>query len=338
VAQEPEPVTVTVQVGIDGSVSVDGEQVKAPVATKTQVTREIRVSGSLSIYGQHTPAFAAGSYGDAPTAVAQFSLGSVMFVSITDISQAYYMNPSSYPGCSPAFGMGEGYIFRVGIGGYGPLPPQDGGYYYFDGGDTGPPSPPRKPTATPWEIELDYSLWISAQRLHRTLDHSPSNGRENSPVYSREVTVEDEWVSDPPGSYAGTLGEWSIEGAGYEGDPIPTVNAIDFLMRQTKGTSGVDYVVWTVKFDDVEGETFEGLAWTGTNIQAVGSGNALTFSCTSTGTFTEEKTVAVGIPYIKDFSDFAVVDRDGNLLPDLLIAGGFVADPRYPWTADCPTT
>jgi hypothetical protein len=32
------------------------------------------------------------------------------------------------------------------------------------------------------------------------------------------------------------------------------------------------------------------------------------------------------------------VDRDGNLLPDLLIAGGFVADPRYPWTADCPTT
>jgi hypothetical protein len=42
-------------------------------------------------------------------------------------------------------------------------------------------------------------------------------------------------------------------------------------------------------------------------------------------------------PYIKDFSDFAVVDRDGNLVGDILINGGFVADKRYSWTADCPT-
>ena len=152
-----------VSVGIDGSVYLNGEQIHKPMSVKTQVERDMRISGTLGVYNQHSPSM---SYPDAPTDSVTVWLGNAIGITITDITADYLANPSNFPDCSPPSGWVPGYIIAASIGtGYSIPPQRDVEYHYFSAGNTEPPGDLSDPTATPWNVGLDYDLWVSEKQL-----------------------------------------------------------------------------------------------------------------------------------------------------------------------------
>lgn len=84
---------------------------------------------------------------------------------------------------------------------------------------------------------------------------------------------------------------------------------------------------------------FSGRRWdeVGEPFYLIGDEDAVELYCNQDGKHDTSHGVGHPRPYIKDFSDFLLWRRGAELLGTPLVQGGFVADPRYPWTANCPT-
>lgn len=301
------------------------------MAVKTQVEKEMRISGTLGIYAQHDPSLL---NADPSTSTISVLLGTVIGVGIHDITGPYILNPGSYPDCTPPADFYPGYIFAASISGFGVPPPTDTAYYYFNAGNTEPPGDIVAPTPTPWQIELDYDMWVNSKRVERTQTTTSGLGRDGQPVYAKEVRVADEWVAKDTGSYAGTFGGLSVADSGLA---LPSVSAAGLTIRQMHGTSGVDYAKWSLMWDGHNFD-FSGRKWTGTNIDATGNGPLVTISCISTGAFNELHEIDVVAPTILNFSNFYLPDRNGDSLDNLRVSGGFVANNHYPSSLGWSTT
>jgi len=124
----------------------------------------------------------------------------------------------------------------------------------------------------------------------------------------------------------------------WEPDIAP-VTGISITIAQANGATGVSYADVTVVWSACDLD-FSGMGKTVSPLRATGSGPMISIGAVSDFTMPTSQVVGhqVGIfrPYLKDFSNFAVMHRDGELLSNLLINGGFKADPRFPWTANCP--
>ena len=106
-------------------------------------------------------------------------------------------------------------------------------------------------------------------------------------------------------------------------------------VTQHKGITGYTYADCAINWSSFP-LNFDGRQYNGSALRLTGSGNKIIVDVHTAFAGDEAHGVILSRPYLKDFSPFAVVDRDGELVDDLKIVGGFKADPRYPWTASCP--
>lgn len=302
---------VVVSIGADGSVSINGEQVKQPMPTKTPITDAVgHVSGTLAITNQTM-----NGAGDVQTREVHNN-----FCGIEDIR--FYSGPdpqpSFPPGPDPYVGGFTAYII-------GPTATQVAHkFYYYRASDS------------PITLELEYDCMVSSSALWRSESTSPGTGRDSSPVFAKEVSISDEWVVVAEEERFATI---RFAGMEYEWPEsqlwqIGSLTSVGFSFLQAGGSPGTDYAYATVDWDAVEGDLFSGMQKTVSPLRVTGSRNTLTLDLVANCSGLAGHNVFITRPYLKDFSNFAVVDRDGNLVGDILINGGFVADPRYPDSAN----
>jgi len=351
---EPEPAdtcdtTVTVGVTCDGSATVNGEPwVPAmnnlplnggplndgpPTAnygkTKTQVTSAASfVSGIIGVYNQEQYPILI----SAPTQSISLSTGGINCC-IEDISTSGWSGPDPQPAppgnCELTFAV---YIEVGGIAAPGYIIKHEFVYFCAD-------------TAKPWDIERKYSIATTGtERLWREEETSYSAGRHGKPVYSAEVAESDEWLNTDtqPWSWAVTFGDLSSSGTqtwysgpGAWGPGLGPITGLQALFTHHKGTSGYKYGGITIDWAGVPVD-LSGRKYVDGAMDFVGAGNAVNAVANNGFAGTISHGIGMVRPYLPDFTDFAVRDRNATILEDLLIDGGFVADPRYPWTANCP--
>ena len=306
------------------------------MATKTQVTDGgSAVTGQLALRNQDS--FNPNPV-SAPTRSLAFGGGSII-VAIEDISTGGWFGPAPAPPAVP----GDGLQFAIYISDTALLP----GIVAHEFVTFDPAVDP-----TPWEIERAFSIAISGRRIWRTESHSPGAGRENSPVYAKEVTYTDEWVADPPIFVTVTFGSLSYsatqtwDGAQWIPAAMSPISGITVGFNQHKGkdwdkhmeVSGLAWDGGTVNFSRYEYESNAGHQPPGGT-----SGNYLDGLLGGIDHYSKDlgnwsRSVSHGQPYIVDFSDFFVGDREGQLLGDLRVSGGFTASNHTPsslsWSTD----
>ena len=322
----PEPVGVSLTVTADGAVSIDGEEWRGPVATKTQVTDAAQtVSGTIGVYNQNQ-----GYFISCPTMEITLNISGVTFA-IEDISTRAGLYPwkgLTNPSLSPPKGTQAIFCVRM----YGsPWAPLDIGhkFYYFNADNM------------PWNIVETFTATVEGRRLWRTENHSPGPGRTSSPVFAAEVTEADQWVADPPAVWDMTYAEWNYSGTQTYINPPglwvghSPLTSVWLGVSQHKGITGYTYADCAINWSSFP-LNFDGRQYNGSALRLTGSGNKIIVDVHTAFAGDERHRIIIGQPYLKDFSPFAVVDRDGELVDDLKIVGGFKADPRYPWTASCP--
>lgn len=309
----PEPVSVSLTVTPDGSVSIDGERVRDGMATKTQVTDGTqRLTGALSVYNQSQP----GVYSDAPTKQVSLLAGGVV-LRLTDITLTGWSGPAPYPS-APA---GTQFTFAAEILSTGPMGFESHEFYYLASGSGG-------------NLSVPFSVGITGYRVNRALSTSPGTGRENSPVYAKEVSITDTLAVEPI-AWEITFGNLS-ESGDEEGDT--GVTAITFLQvdwEQFTGVTGYKYCGVSLDWSEVELD-FTGMGYSSSPLRFTGDGHEIGLDLLAGFAGSATHQVQIWRPFLADFSPFAVVDRDGELLGDLLVNGGFKADKRFAWTMGLP--
>ena len=320
----PAPVSMSLTVTPDGAVTVNGERVQGGMATKTQVTDAAQtVSGVISLTNLDQPLL-----GKTPVGVCSVTGGGVE-VGFGDITESGWAGANPQP--DPPAGTAAVFVRRIDTDPDDPLYGSCHDFVYI-------------PTGGPYTVSAAYSIRTTGARVHRERTSSPGTGRDNSPVYARETSATDTWHDlDPPLSWVASFGSLSSSGTQYDFGgtwfprSITQLGGIALSWGMNTANSGLTFATITVDWSAVALD-FSGMSKTfATGYKLVGSGSGVSMTTTSTAYGDpNEMSVTVGRPYLKDFSPFAVVDLAGDLLPDLLIDGGFVADPRYPWTADCP--
>jgi hypothetical protein len=196
-------------------------------------------------------------------------------------------------------------------------------------------------TPTPWDIELPFSVTVGAQRLNRTETTSYGSGRDGKPVYAKEVSEADAWEDVAnPWPFSVTFGNLSASGTQWYAEEswqpaFGLLNTVALYVNQFTGVTGYTYVDVELAWSAVDLD-FSGMGYSSSPLRFTGSGNTISMDLLAGFAGTALHTITANRPYLKDFSNFAVVDRDGELLSNLLINGGFKADPRFPWTANCP--
>ena len=320
----PEPVSASVTVTPDGAVSIDGKEWREPVATKTQVTDAGQtVSGVITLTNLDQPLL-----GKTPVRVCSVTGGGVE-VGFEDITETGWAGADPQP--DPPDGAEATFVRYIYTDPDDQLYGACHDFVYLSAGG-------------PYELSAAYSIRTTGSRVHRERTSSPGTGRDNSPVYARETSVTDTWHDlDPPLSWVASFGSLASSGTQYDVGgtwfprSITQLAGISLGWGMNTANSGLTFATITVDWSAVA-LNFSGMSKTfATGYKLVGSGSGVSMTTTSTAYGDpNEMAVTVGRPYLKDFSKFAVVDRAGDLLPDLLIDGGFVADKRYPWTADCP--
>lgn len=310
----PEPISARLEITSAGGVSIDGEEVRGPVATKTQVLDGAgHVSGTISVSNQD-----AGFIGEAPTEFVGLIAGPLQ-LRIDDITQTGWDGPSPAP--SPPAGTTA--TFAVFLCFSGQVDAVDHEFVYFS--DSGP-----------WTIERDFDITVTGQRLNRTLATSPGTGRESSPVYAKECAITDAWEDLPEADEAAEVTFGSLSHTMTGPDPyLAALNSITWNWKQRRGNAGVVYARVSLEWEEVP-VNFDGMGYTSGNFRLTGDGNSVYLDVPSTGSVGVEHGVGIYRPYLADFSPFAVVDRDGELVGDLLVDGGFKADKRYAWTLGLP--
>jgi hypothetical protein len=317
----PEPVSVALEICADGSVSINGERVRDGMATKTQVTDWAQtVSGVLAVRNQTYPG------NRAPTYIWQIAAGG-FYLRIVDVTENGWSGPNPQP--SPP--DGTAFTFAAVLKDAALEMYEAHEFYYV-------------PADGPYDVALPYSITVTGQRLTRTESTAAGENRDASPVYAREVAETDAWENIRPMAWDLTFGNLSSAGTQTGSDPmwepdISPVTGISLNITQANGVAGVSYADVTMAWSACALD-FSGMGRTASPLRAVGAGPMISVGAVANFTMPTAQWVGhdMGVvrPYLKDFSAFAVVDRDGNLLPDLLINGGFKADKRFPWTSACP--
>lgn len=310
------------------------------MATETQVRDGgSHVTGTLKAHNIH-------HYVAAPFASIQsvnFTAGHISLV-ILDISTTGWSGPLPNP---PVFDP-LGFQFAIYIADTAVLPSiVDHEFVDFDPDDDD----------FPWEIERAFDIGITGRQIDRTESTAAGPGRENSPVFAREVTETDAWRDINPITTAVTFGSLSYNVAQTGGPPwLPAaMTAIDTIGIGCTIKASIDWnkygsiedLQWDgaeVNFSRYEEETNAGNNPTdgGTGLYADGllggidfRGNQLT---------ADGFVIGHGHPYIVDFSEFGVWARggggaaSGRLEEDLRISGGFQSTNRVPsslgWSPD----
>jgi len=197
---------------------------------------------------------------------------------------------------------------------------------------------------TPWDVEAEFDFSITAREIWRTESTSPGAGRENAPVYAKEVTYTDKWEDIAPVSWVVTFG--ALEDSGTNPPPAPWspyAGAVEYLrieIDQHKGVAGVTYaklsnLEWddgTVNFaryhyphpEPAVGVYLNGKSG-GLDVEEKSNAGALT------------RAIEYNPPYIVDLSVVGVWNRVGKLMGDLRINGGFRANNYVPDTLNWDT-
>lgn len=322
----PEPVSVALEIGADGSVSIDGERVRDGMATKTQVTDGAQtISGVLAIRNQDQP----GVDAQAPTKEVLLT-GQLQVQDITMEDWSTFGSDGTPLDPYPSPPGNNVFVFMYTLFGATEGAGFQRQYVYFNAD-----------TPTPWDIELPFRITWGARRLTRTETTSYGEGRDGKPVYAREVSEADAWIEiDHPWSFDMEFGSLSASGTQWFAEEawqpsLSALSAFQMNVNQYTGTTGCAYVELSLDWSLCELD-FSGMGKTVSNLRFSGSGDTISMDLTSGFLGSQLHEIRIGSPILKDFSAFAVVDRDGNLLPDLLINGGFKADKRFAWTAACP--
>ena len=307
---EPQPVSLSVSIKPDGSCTTNDKEWDPPVAVKTQVTDGAgHVSGTISVSNQD-----AGFIGEAPTEFVGLIAGPLQ-LRIDDITLPGWGGPSPAP--SPPAGTTA--TFAVFLCFSGQVDAVDHEFVYFSG-------------SGPWTIERDFDITVTGQRLNRTLATSPGTGRESSPVYAKECAITDAWEDLPEADEAAEVTFGSLSHTMTGPDPyLAALNSITWNWKQRRGNAGVVYARVSLEWDEVP-VNFDGMGYTSGNFRLTGDGNSVYLDVPSTGSVGVEHGVGIYRPYLPDFSEFAVVDRGGELIDTLRIEGGFKVDKRHAWT------
>lgn len=305
------------------------------MATKTQV-----VDGGATVGGQ----LALRNQDDfnpipvsAPTKSLSFVAGSIALV-IEDISTTGWSGPDPQPGVPDP----QGLQFAVYISDTAVLPSiVDHEFVDFAASDP-----------TPWEIVRAFSIAITGRRIWCTESHSPSGGRSNSPVFSKELTYTDEWINENPVSVSVSFGSLSYSATqtwdGYQWVPagMSAISSIGMQFYQHKGKNWTKYMeVSGLEWDggDVNFSRYEYMSVTGQKPPSGTSGNYLDGLLGGINHYSKSLSnwnhqVGHGLPLIVDFSDFYVRDRDGATEDAPRVSGGFRATNHVPsslsWSTD----
>lgn len=289
------------------------------MATKTQVTDEQQtITGTITLLNQNVPNKSISA--SSATWRQSFMAGGI-YCTIEDITESGNLYGDPQPSPPP----GTDYTFIAILESAGPMPIHHHEFYYFPDGD-------------PVTLALDYSINITGFRLNRARTSSPGAGRDSSPVFAKETHVQDTWVLEPV-SWNASFGGMTDTGAEAGDTGISGITQAHIYYHQKNGITGYIYNTISMKWSDCDVD-FSGMGKTVSPLRFAGDRNTISMDVVtnflnSPGVWSTH-TIDVGVPCIKDFSNFVVFDRDGDLVDTLLINGGFVADPRYPWTADCP--
>lgn len=322
---EPQPVSLSVIIKPDGSCTTNGKEWAPPVAVKTQVYDSAQtVSGVLAVRNQDQP----GVYSEAPTKEVHVGAAGISLV-LMDITGADWstLGPDATPlDPYPSPPMNNRMVFMYSLFGSEEGDPIQRQYIYFN-----------DDTPTPWDIELAFSVTVGAQRLNRTETTTKGTGREGTPVYAKEVTETDAWEEvGNPWDFSVTFGNLSAEGTQWYAEEswqpaFTLLDVIAFYTNQFTGTTGRTYAELELSWSATE-VNFDGRGYTSGPLRFTGSGNKISLDLVSGFVGTAVHQIYVGQPYLPDFSEFAVVDRGGELIDTLRIEGGFKVDKRHAWT------
>jgi len=326
----PEPVSASITITPDGSVTVNGERMGGPVAAvKTQVTDAAQtVSGRLGVYNQTVYPILI----SAPVHYWYVNCGGFVCV-IHDISTDGWSGPP--PGPSPPPGTQLTYACYIAHGGIIPFNSWDHEFVYMTGADDD-------------DIERDFSFTVTGRRLWREAEQDPSAGRTGFPVYAKERSVADTWETVPPVSWNITFGTLSASGTQtWMPSPPPgmwipvsasPIDAISIHGDFHKGQADVKYAA------------LDNLQWSGADVNLA----RYVYGTYNSGLYLDGKQsgmdvyyhssgntshyVSISRPAIYDFTKFRLPNRSDEDDAGLRIAGGFKATNHYPATLGWSTT
>lgn len=322
VAEPGVPASLRIRIQGDRVVAeFGGETQEVGSVAKTQVYDGVgHVTGTLSMLNQDEQA-----YISLPTKMVYINIGGLFFI-IEDISTSGWTGPDPQPE--------PGHEFTIAV--YVSNPAVQAGvldheFVYFESGDP-----------TPWNVERTFDVSVSGSRITRRETVTPTGGRAEGPAYASEVAYHDSWESIMPVEWSYTFGSFSASGT-YHGEEfefpiVSPIYTIAFCVSQHKGNEGIKYAQLDVQWDGVDLNLSRFVrdlgqwSWEGTE-----SGIEVWMDETSFA-LNDGHSALVWRPYILDFSDFGVWDRDGVLVENLCINGPFQASNHYPPSLSWSTT
>jgi hypothetical protein len=199
-------------------------------------------------------------------------------------------------------------------------------------------------------IELDWTMNFGCQRLTRSRTATPSSGRDASPVYAQETSVEDGWVDvDHPWPYHVTFGSIDWEGTQVWTELVPdewgwwpylsAPGGVQALFVQNDGIGEKTYAETTLQIDGTD-LNFTNGAKTYGDFSLTGDGPTISLKAISSSKTTSQTTWTVTslFPLIVNWSGLSCKKLGSGDSLDVQVSGGLKADPRYPVTLGFPTT
>lgn len=214
-------------------------------------------------------------------------------------------------------------------------------YYYFDEEGNEGEFPP---TATPYDIELDFDYSITGKRRTCQESVTPTGERDTGPAYANEVHYADDLTDLDTVSWTITFGPWTFSDSYVvaefaEDPPVVPVSGWTYGQEQHHWNADVHYGKFRVAWDGVDldlarfHKEYTDWRWEGVagGIDVYGDGTG------GTGTLTHS--VSAGKSLGADFSDFEFTDMDGNRAGDTLVLSGNVqASNHLPASLQWSTT
>jgi hypothetical protein len=201
----------------------------------------------------------------------------------------------------------------------------------------------------PWNTIVDFDFAMSGEYMERQEVQTPDEGNRPDAahiVYSYELSDENRWQMFHPVEWSVTFGGASVSGIqtydeeNEEWTPglVGPIYSINFEMEQSAGMEGVQCGQIDLAWDSVDFDLSR--YWKEYNhFKLEGAGQSIEAWMTDTD-FSLNQAVSVGIgrPFIIDLSEFAVVDRDGELCEDLCVNVPVQASNHYPASLGWATT
>jgi len=234
----------------------------------------------------------------------------------------------------PNWENGHDFAVAIFIGFAYDTPTSGVNFVFFDTGDP-----------TPWEVSVDYDFSISGNQLYRNETQNPRDSRTNV-CYADEVKYTDSWTAIHPIIWSVTFGSLTYSGTqvwdpllpGWTPELIGPIVNFSFYFDQHKGTGSTRYADADAAWDGVD-VNFSRYEKDKGDWKLTGDGNAVLVDMINTNPgLNDSQAIIHPRPYILDFSEFYVRDRDGVYINDLCVSGPFQASNHYPPSLDWSTT